>query len=90
MPHAQAVLRHASGLDTSIKDYATLLYNVGGSTPDNGGKCGLGKSIQKVYDLRREAVGNDDISTIGRLGCLDKYKQINASTSRRKRCINKC
>ena len=73
LPHARAVLRHASGLDSSIKDCATLLHNVGCFEMQQGRYARARESVQKAYELRREVLGNNDVSTIG---SLDLFGQV--------------
>jgi tetratricopeptide (TPR) repeat protein len=73
LPHARAVLRHASGSDSSIKDCATLLHNVGCFEMQQGKFAQAQESVQKAYELRREVLGNNDVSTIG---SLDLFGQV--------------
>jgi tetratricopeptide (TPR) repeat protein len=68
LPHARAVLRHASGRHSSIKDYGTLLHNIGWFDWGQGRYMRAQESVQKAYDLRRQVLGNEDVSTIASLG----------------------
>ena len=68
LPHAQAVLRHASGLDSSIKDCATLLHNVGWLDWGQGRYAAAKDNVRAAYDIRREVMGDKDVSTIDSLG----------------------
>ena len=70
LPHARAVLRHASGLYLSIKDCATLLHNVGYFEMQQGRYARAQERVQKAYELRREVLGGNDVSTIGSLDLL--------------------
>jgi tetratricopeptide (TPR) repeat protein len=68
LPHARAVLQRTSRLDSCIRDYASLLYNVGWFDWQQGRYSAAKDSAKAAYDISLEVLGGKDILTINSLG----------------------
>jgi tetratricopeptide (TPR) repeat protein len=82
LPHARAVLQHALRSKSGMRNTAAIFHNVAWFDWQQGRYRLANEGVRKAYDIRRDVLGNDNISTIGSIGLLGtvlsdlgKYKQ---------------